>query len=330
MKHGDVRPGRPDGERPPADPFVRRDTFLGFPLSTTVASGLADVMRRVDAAGDEAQLRWVAPPHLHVNVRHLGPMFPEHLVYVTEQLAAALATTERFPVHLGEFALWPRPSVPRALWVRLVDDEGGLAGLRRVLDEALTGSDLTVPEHPFEPHVTLALPQALSDPEGLLERLATARGSAVGRFWVTHLELTVAPADGGAGRPYEPYTRIALQPRAGRGGAGGVAGEEGADEAAAGRATVRYIQPTLPAPSVEGGGRPTLPGERRLRRFIEGFDEVKGESGGDAEPAEYAEPAEPPDAETVETVESVENVENVENMADGADGADEPPGETDR
>jgi len=315
VKHGDARGGRPSTGRPaagrpterpaersteapperaggpPTDPFVRRDAFLGFPLSTTVATGLADVMRRVDAAAgdDDGPLRWVAPPHLHVNFRHLGPMLPEHLTYLAEQLGQALATTERFPLHLGDFALWPDPADPRALWVRLVDDEGALAGLRRTLDEALAALDLTTPEHRFEPHVTLARTVGLRDPQALFEHATTARAGAVGRFWVTHVQIfAAAPAGGEA--PYEPWARVALQPRAGRDASPPPAGDEGGgggEEPAGGRVVVRYLQPLLPTPNVAGGGRPVLPGGKRLRRLQEeGSGEPEREIPEDEEPPE--------------------------------------------
>jgi 2'-5' RNA ligase len=308
VKHADPPSGKqpPVAERP-VDPFVRREAFLGFPLSTTVATGLAEVMRRVDAHGGEDEaLRWVAPPLLHVSFRHLGPMFPEHLTYLAEQLGLSLAATERFPVHLGEFVLWPDADHARALWVRLADDDGALVGLRRTLDETLAALDLSAPEHRFEPHVTLALTRGLRDPQELLERATAARGGAVGRFWVTHVQVFAAPAAGGGEGPYEPWARVALQPRAGRdgggdGGGAAAAGDEAGEESPGSRVVVRYMQPLLPSPAVEGGGRPVMPGGPRLRRILdEGdseqdapeFDDLPDADGGaDA----GAPPAPPPD-----------------------------------
>lgn len=290
MKDGGRRNRADHRERAPHpegrdDPFGRHNAFLGIPLSTAVVNGLLEVMRRGEGRGDGpgAAFRWVSPLYLHVNLRHLGTLFPEHLKYLSEELAAGLATTERFPVHIGAFELWPDPTRPLALRARLEGESGVLQALRDAVDGVLRATEFEVPDHPFEPHVTLAVFETPEGAQDLLQRVSTFRSAASGRFWVSDVHLFVQalePFD----EPFETWSRVPLRRRAGARGE-----EDGGDEGGRDPSGVRYQRPTLPTPRVIGGGRPVLPGPRPgTRRSSEAL-------AADRPPTNHWEP-EPPEA----------------------------------
>ena len=199
-------------ERPvPPDPFVRCPAFIGYRVPTSVSNALLDVQRRMDRQShDTARLRWVSALELHVNLRFLGPVLPETLEHATAVLQALAEDQTSFPVRAAELTLWPEEGPPAALWATLDGEDERLGALREALDDQLGESGFALPEHPFVPHITLALIDELPDAEDFLQHARAARGQGLGRFWLSELQLFLQP-EGEPTACYEQVARAALR-----------------------------------------------------------------------------------------------------------------------
>jgi 2'-5' RNA ligase len=126
-----------------------------------VALELPEVARRElvtwrGAAGlDVAGLRLVSPDDLHVTLCFLGSR-PELEI---DAIAAACGVVAGEPAVESAFAepVWLPARRPRVLAVSLVDPDGALARVQRVLSDALSAGGWYAPEaRPFLAHVTVA------------------------------------------------------------------------------------------------------------------------------------------------------------------------------
>ncbi len=136
----------------PRDPFVRVNAFVGFALPTAATNVLLSVQRRLAPRVQETgtQLRWVDPVHLHANLRHLGPVFPEHLEHLADALRAFAAETPSFPVRIGELLVAPSEGPPQALWAELEGDGLSLATVREGIQATFEELGLSLPEGRLE------------------------------------------------------------------------------------------------------------------------------------------------------------------------------------
>ena len=181
----------------PYDPFSRCRAYVGQAVPTSVSNALRDVQRRLERRleGDESGLRWVSPLSFHVNLRHLGEILPETLEHVKTTLDELAQQHTSFPVRAAELVFWPPEEPPSALWITLDCESGELTELRAAIDAAVDDLALAAPEHPFEPHVTLALIDGLPEAEDFLQQARAFRGQGLGRFWLSELQLFAQPID---------------------------------------------------------------------------------------------------------------------------------------
>ncbi len=198
----------------PRDPFTRCEAFLALEPSTQVSSALLELQRRLDRRipHESNGLCWIDPRTLRVNVRQIGPVIIEKLEPLREELTALLAQTPSFATRITGVAPWPDNDAPRALWALVEALPLGLIALRKALDERLRALGFAPPDHPFRPHLTLAL---LDDNANLRDELPqliqNVPRNLQSRFWISELLLLVRPV-GDDGAPFQIADRIRLAP----------------------------------------------------------------------------------------------------------------------
>lgn len=106
------------------------------------------------AARSLSPARTVTTQDIHLTLRFIGDCDAEH----AEALATALATVrvEPFVLPVGGLGVFPSRGPARVLWAGVGRGHTRLHQLRKRVDEALLGVDLTLDVHHFQPHFTLA------------------------------------------------------------------------------------------------------------------------------------------------------------------------------
>lgn len=106
------------------------------------------------AAGPLAGARWVPEANLHLTLRFIGDCDAAR----RDALAAALEAVrvEPFVLPVGGLGVFPSRGPARVLWAGVGRAHTRLFQLRKQVDEALLGVDLTLDVHHFQPHFTLA------------------------------------------------------------------------------------------------------------------------------------------------------------------------------
>jgi len=122
-------------------------------------------------------VRWVAPEGLHITVKFLGAVDPDHVPGVREGLERAVAGAKPFPVLLSGFGAFPSPRRPRVVWAGC-EAVPPFELLQDRVEREMQELGFPVEARVFHPHVTMgrvrrgANDRTLGGLQGHLERLS--------------------------------------------------------------------------------------------------------------------------------------------------------------
>jgi len=130
--------------------------FLAVDLPPALRAALGDLQGRLRARC--AGWRWVRPEGIHLTLRFLGEVGPEHDAECREAWREAVRPFPPFRFGLGALGRFPPGGRPRVLWVgvRELPEAGRLAGLAANLERAARERGFAPEGRAFSPHLTLA------------------------------------------------------------------------------------------------------------------------------------------------------------------------------
>jgi 2'-5' RNA ligase len=151
--------------------------FIAVDIPEQLLDFAARAMVRLKKTG--ADVKWVAPEHMHFTLHFLGEVAAGRL----DAAAGALAAAEG----MGSFALEPAgfgffgaPKSPRVIWLGLKRGARELEGLRAAIGKKLDESCFETDARPFEAHLTLGRsrgPRGMAELSSLLSRTADLSGA---------------------------------------------------------------------------------------------------------------------------------------------------------
>lgn len=150
--------------------------FIALDLPPQPRQGLASLCSGIPGA------RWVSAEQLHLTLRFLGQVPPDHVDAARARLAGVSVAAFRASLRgVGLFPPTPTRRKPaRVLWAG-VDPPGPVAALKDALDAAL-GPDPESADRAFSPHVTLARFKEPPPPDALARFLEQHRALASAPF----------------------------------------------------------------------------------------------------------------------------------------------------
>jgi RNA 2',3'-cyclic 3'-phosphodiesterase len=131
--------------------------FVAVPLDDGARAAVEAIVDRVRASEPAGRgVRWVRLDGLHLTLRFLGPTSETRIAELHEVIHAAANAHGPIQLRISGSGAFPSSGRPRALWLGVEDERGGLSGLAGRLDDALAGAGWAREERPFRPHLTLA------------------------------------------------------------------------------------------------------------------------------------------------------------------------------
>ncbi len=195
---------------PGADEPGRR-LFVAVPLPDDVAAEVAALVDRVRAPGVPGgghDARWVRMDGLHLTLRFIGPTLEDRVLAAREAVRQA-GVGPAFGLELEGAGAFPTPERPRALWLGITDEEGGLEALAGRVDGALATAGWPASDRPFRPHLTLARSDGIAAGAGFAARLMAEAAGLHRRFRVDRVGLFESVTGGGPAR-YAPLEVVEL------------------------------------------------------------------------------------------------------------------------
>lgn len=172
-----------------------RRLFVALALPAVVQDELAALMTPL------AGVRWTPPANLHLTLRFIGDCDEAR----SEAMAGALAAVrvEPFVLPVEGLGVFPSRGRAKVLWVGLGQAHTRLFQLRKQVDEALLGVDLTLDVHSFQPHITLGRLTEAYDAKALAKFLARHAAAGAPPFRVDAFHLMASELRTGHPPRYE-------------------------------------------------------------------------------------------------------------------------------
>jgi RNA 2',3'-cyclic 3'-phosphodiesterase len=188
-----------------------RRIFVAVPLPDDVSAEVAALVDRVRAPGVPGgghDARWVRMDGLHLTLRFIGPTLEDRVPAAREAIRQA-GVGPAFDLELEGAGAFPTPERPRALWLGITDEEGGLGALAGRVDDALVAAGWPASDRPFQPHLTLARSDGIAAGAGFAARLIAEASGLHRRFRVDRVGLYESVTGGGPAR-YAPLEVVEL------------------------------------------------------------------------------------------------------------------------
>ncbi len=128
-------------------------TFIAVEIDEGLRTAAARVAEDLQAAG--AEIRWVAPPNMHVTLKFLGDVAEERIASVCDTVAEAVAGAAPFDLELRGVGAFPNAARPRTLWVGTGTGRSQLESLAGRVEAALAALGFAPENRPFQAHCTL-------------------------------------------------------------------------------------------------------------------------------------------------------------------------------
>ena len=127
--------------------------FVAIKLPDELVTRLKEVSDSL--AASQKDISWVRPGSIHLTLKFLGDIDTDEVATVAEALSLASSGIKAFTLRARGVGAFPNVKAPRVVWVG-IEDNGGLAGLQKKIDERLSERGFESDGRPFHPHLTLA------------------------------------------------------------------------------------------------------------------------------------------------------------------------------
>lgn len=111
-----------------------------------------DLVREYVPAGT---IRWVRPENIHLTLKFLGKVSPDHLNEIKDSAEQVAARYSPFSFDVSNFGCFPNFRRPRTLWIGVQDPSLTLSNLHSELEDAFEELSFPKEGRAFHPHLTL-------------------------------------------------------------------------------------------------------------------------------------------------------------------------------
>ncbi len=150
--------------------------FIAISLPADVQQRLEVISSGLRSSLQEAQVRWVPVPNIHLTMMFLGDLSLANLGMLKDNLGAEADSHHCFEFSVGGVGAFPSPQRPRVLWVG-VEAPAELNSLQAGITHRMEHLGYAGEERPFSPHLTLGRVARNANPDDA-QRISAALQSA--------------------------------------------------------------------------------------------------------------------------------------------------------
>lgn len=162
-------------------------SFIAVELSPAVRASLAGLVTRL--AQTEADVKWVESVNLHLTLKFLGNVTPDHLARLAQGLESLAGERASFALSVGGVGCFPSPAEPRVIWAGLTAGQSDVTALFRAVEGTCAKLGFPRERKPFSAHITLGRQRSSHRSAALADALAGAIGIECGDFTVSGFTL---------------------------------------------------------------------------------------------------------------------------------------------
>jgi len=137
-------------------------TFIAFELPPAVISLLDKVQQDLERL--KIRARWVRPANIHLTLKFLGDINPDHIDKIGLAMAGAAGDFSPVTLSVRGIGVFPGIKRPRVIWVGLGGDIRSLLAFQSRLEEKLAGAEFPKDKRSFKAHLTLGRIKQAANP----------------------------------------------------------------------------------------------------------------------------------------------------------------------
>ena len=130
--------------------------FCAIELSETVRQRVLQHVQHLRAAIPDVKASWSRDANLHLTLKFLGGIPQSSVQGFSDAASRAVAGFAPFNIRLEQTGVFPKPGLPRVLWLGINDLEGRLGELHTRLEVEAANAGFAKDERAFNPHLTVA------------------------------------------------------------------------------------------------------------------------------------------------------------------------------
>lgn len=149
-------------------------TFIAFELPPAVISLLDKVQQDLERL--KIRARWVRPENIHLTLKFLGDITPDHIDKIGAAMTAAAFEFSPVTLSVRGVGVFPGIKRPRVIWVGLGGDIRSLFAFQSRLEEKLAGAEFPKDKRPFKAHLTLGRIKQAANPASIRQMITNYAG----------------------------------------------------------------------------------------------------------------------------------------------------------
>lgn len=188
-------------------PLVWR-TFCAVALPPPVCLQASEHIRKLKSLFPNVRARWTNEDSFHLTLKFIGDIPIGRVASLSRAAAKATILFAPFKLFVEGAGAFPSSGPAKVLWLGIGDQEGGLAGLQKRLEEESEKEGFANEERPFHPHLTLA---RIREPRGAHPLIAKHKELGFSAVAAAVTELLVMRSElSSAGSKYTVLSRHSL------------------------------------------------------------------------------------------------------------------------
>jgi 2'-5' RNA ligase len=128
-------------------------TFIALELPPAVTLLLHKVQQELKRL--KIRARWVRPENIHLTLKFLGDINPDHIDKIGAAMAGAAIEFPPVTLTVREIGVFPGIKRPRVIWMGLGGDIRSLLALQGRLEQELAEAEFPKDKRSFKAHLTL-------------------------------------------------------------------------------------------------------------------------------------------------------------------------------
>jgi 2'-5' RNA ligase len=162
-------------------------TFLAVELSKDVAKELKKVQETL--RGEIEGVRWVQPGGIHLTLKFLGEVKPDHIEEIVRKAEEAVNGMGPFTIQIRGGGGFPNAQNPRVIWIGVEDQDGQLRELQTRIEREMEKIGFTREVRDYTPHLTLGRLRTGKRKGAIVQALKDIEHSELGTMGVEELIL---------------------------------------------------------------------------------------------------------------------------------------------
>lgn len=161
--------------------------FIGIELDDSIRKIVEQAHAHLKTV--DTHFKWTTAQNAHITLKFLGNVSADKVDDIKSRLNKISRQTSPSQFELTEMGAFPKPQMPRIIWLGVKQEKTWMEDLAGKIDESLAEMEFQKEDRPFHPHVTIARVKTGKNRTALCEAIESFSVGQQARQSVSHFTL---------------------------------------------------------------------------------------------------------------------------------------------